>query len=221
MKFAKNLKLAGLVLLVSATVFFGFHFFFGKDTATPPPSDNGVQNEQYLEELAYLRQMSEKLETELTQLKAEQSEVTKEYEEKIAALEQQLKEREESFEEAPTAAPTYTYTVENNAITITGYAGAETKLSIPSHIDGLEVVAIGREAFKNSALTEVVIPDTVKKLDWFAFYGSSQLLGVAIPTSVTKIEYGAFDGCGKLTICCEKDSYADKYARSYGMRVAN
>lgn len=215
----KILKIGGIMLLAAAAVFFGFHFFFGGEE-TPDAVVDGQGNEQ-LQELAYYRQLSEQLETELTELKEEQYTTNKEYEERIAELENLLKQQEGPEQVTPPSSAAYTYTVDGNAITITGYSGNDAKLSIPATIDGLDVVAIGREAFKDSALTEVVIPNSVKKIDWFAFYGSHQLASIAIPSSVTKIEYGAFDGCDKLTVYCEQNSYADKYARSYGMRVAN
>jgi hypothetical protein len=173
----------------------------------------------YVEELAYYRAKTEQLETELSQLKQEQYTAQKEYEERISELELLLRAEEESTE--PPASVTYTYTVSENTVTITGYSGNETRLVIPDNIDGLPVSTIGRESFKNSVLVEVVIPDSVKKIDWFAFYGSRALTSVTIPSSVSKIEYGVFDGCEALTIHCERNSYADKYARSYGMRVSN
>lgn len=216
----KIVKIGGVFLLAAAAVFFGFHFFFGGADSSDMP-EGGNEGNENLQELAYYRELSAQLETELSQLKQDQYTANKAYEERISELELLLKEQEENENEEPAATITYTYIVEQNAVTITGYRGSDTKLSIPAVIDGLEVAKIGREAFKNSTLTEVILPDTVKKIDWFAFYGSSQLTSVSIPSSVTKIEYGVFDGCDKLTVSCEKNSYADKYARSYGMRVAN
>ena len=215
----KLVKIGGVLLLAAAAVFFGFHFFFGEAAPVDPTTPSGGEEDEYLEELTYYRERSEQLETELSQLKQEQYTANKAYEERISELELLLKAEEEK--EEPPVTATYTYTVSENTITITGYTGTETKLSLPEAIDGLAVVAIGRDAFKNSALTEVVIPDTVKKIDWFAFYGSGQLTSVTIPSSVTKIEYGVFDGCEALTVHCARNSYADKYARSYGMRVVN
>ena len=115
----------------------------------------------------------------------------------------------------------YICTVSEGGVVINGYIGQETTISLPSHIDGLPVVGIGREAFRSCDLREIVLPDTVKRIDWFAFYQSPMLERVDIPTSVSKIEYGAFDGCDRITVVCERNSYADQYARSFGMKVVN
>jgi len=216
----KILKIGGILFLAAATVFFGFHFFFGGEDVDDVTGDPGEQNVQQLEEITYYRERTAQLETELSLLKEQQYSTAKQYEDRIAELEQLLAKSEET-ETPPQAPAVYTYTVSDNVITITGYSGDAKTLSIPQTIDGLTVVAIGREAFKDSALQEVTIPDTVKTIDWFAFYGCRALQSIVIPTSVTKIEYGVFDGCNMLTIRCEKNSYADKYARSYGMRVSN
>ena len=215
----KIVKIGGVLLLAAAAMFFGFQFFFADKTEEIPLPNEGDGEDQYIAELAYYRERTEQLETELLQLRQEQYTAKQEYEERISELELLLKAEEEPT--APPESATYTYIVSDNTVTITGYSGGATKLIIPDTIDGLPVATIGREAFKNSALVEVVIPSSVKKIDWFAFYGCRDLSSVTIPSSVSKIEYGVFDGCEHLTIHCEKNSYADKYARSYGMRVSN
>ena len=115
---------------------------------------------------------------------------------------------------------TYTYVVENGEITLTGYLGREEKVSVPDAIDGKRVTRIGKETFRETVVQEVVLPATVTHIDWFAFYGCFGLRSITLPQSVAKIEYGAFDGCSSsLTIKCEKDSYAERYAKSYGLSV--
>ena len=219
----KILKIGGILFLAAATVFFGFHFFFGQDEVKDTTGDVGEGINTHLEELAYYRELTVQLETELSELKQEQYTTAKQYEDRITELELLLKESEANADPQQPQMPqaTFTYTVSDDQITITGYSGSETKLTIPASIDGFDVIAIGRDAFRESALTEVIIPSTVQKIDWFAFYASNNLTSVAIPSSVTKIEYGVFDGCDKLTVYCEKNSYADKYARSFGMSVSN
>ena len=218
----KILRIGGILFLAAAAVFFGFHFFFGDSKVDEPTGDTDNQNNQQLQEIAYYRERTEQLETELSLLKEQQYSTSKQYEDRIAELEQLLTNSEEQQPTPPEpTSAIYTYTVSDNTITITGYSGDATTLIIPESLDGLPVVAIGREAFKDSSLREVTIPPTVKTIDWFAFYNSQSLERIVIPQSVTKIEYGVFDGCNKLTISCEKNSYADKYARSYGMRVSN
>ncbi len=63
--------------------------------------------------------------------------------------------------------------------------------NIPKKIDGKEVVEIGRNAFKNSELTKLVIPNTVKKIGESAFYRCS-LKEISISNSVIEIGVNAF-----------------------------
>lgn len=159
------------------------------------------------------------LEKEVEGLKEAQYLSSSAYEEKIAELKSEL-EKDRPSENIPTEDDArYTYTVANNAVALTGYEGSVGILTVPEYIDGLPVETIGREAFKGADCTEVILPERLKKIDWFAFSSCEQLKKVYIPSSVSKIEYGAFDGADRIVIVCVKDSYAYKYARSYGLDV--
>lgn len=65
-------------------------------------------------------------------------------------------------------------------------------LVIPNSIGEYNVVRIGKQAFSNSQLTSVSIPDSVISIGDFAFSGN-QLTSVTIPNSVTYIGVWAFD----------------------------
>ena len=159
------------------------------------------------------------LEKEVEGLKEAQYLSSSAYEEKIAELKSEL-EKDRPSENIPTEDDArYTYTVANNAVALTGYEGSVGILTVPEYIDGLPVETIGREAFKGANCTEVILPERLKKIDWFAFSSCELLKKVYIPSSVSKIEYGAFDGADRIVIVCVKDSYAYKYARSYGLDV--
>ncbi len=117
--------------------------------------------------------------------------------------------------------PTFTYTIENGGVTILSYTGKGTKVEVPSQIEGQTVRAIADRAFENrTALTSVILPEGIEKIGWFAFSGCVSLENVTLPKTLTSVEYGAFENCNsKLTVHCTKGSYAESYARSYGMRV--
>ena len=115
----------------------------------------------------------------------------------------------------------FRYTVQENTATITKYEGNDTYLVIPSQIDGKSVTAIADSAFSSDSLQTVVIPNGVISIGWFAFQGCPALTSITIPSSVTSIGYSAFSALSnKLTIYCHSDSFAQKYAKSYGLSYA-
>ncbi|GIP30817.1 leucine-rich repeat protein [Paenibacillus sp. J2TS4] len=75
--------------------------------------------------------------------------------------------------------------------TITGYTGTEVNVVIPSKIQGVSVLKIGDNAFKEKQLQSVVIPNSVTSIGNFAFLGN-QLLSIDIPDSVNSIGGHAF-----------------------------
>ncbi|OAK70520.1 hypothetical protein ABB05_12225 [Lederbergia galactosidilytica] len=74
---------------------------------------------------------------------------------------------------------------------IIDYDGEEKNVVIPSHIDGMEVVSIGPDAFWNKGLTSVILPPTLSVIGFYAF-AFNELKEVRIPKSVVLIEDGAF-----------------------------
>jgi len=89
------------------------------------------------------------------------------------------------------SADDFSYEIENDGVTITGYKGKRINVVIPNEIDGLPVVAIGDYAFYENELTNVVIPDSVETIGYAAF-ADNQLTNVVIPDSVKTIENSAF-----------------------------
>ena len=137
-----------------------------------------------------------------------------------------------------------TYTSENGQVTITGLekdSGCGV-LVIPEKIKGMPVTAIADEAFvRNNLLWEVRIPDSVQTLgsDLFCccenltavtlpegirsiaesvFWNCVNLKRVTIPESVTEIETNAFDTCKSVILVGKAGSYAEKYAKKYGLQ---
>ena len=110
------------------------------------------------------------------------------------------------------------YIVENGAATVTGYEGTHALVRIPESLDGYPVKKIGERAFEgNVTLAAVVVPEGIEAIDWFAFYDCSSLLEINVPSSVTVIGHAVFDGCPHVTMVCEVGSYAESYAKSYGI----
>lgn len=112
---------------------------------------------------------------------------------------------------------TFRYRVENGGAVITGYSGSAKLLTVPAELDGHPVTGVGERAFEGAEIAAIVLPDGVSSVGWFAFYGCTELVNITIPASVTAIGYAVFDGCPDVTVVCPADSYAARYARSYGL----
>lgn len=94
----------------------------------------------------------------------------------------------------------FTYGIlSSNSAVITKYNGtADGKITIPSTLGGYSVTSIGSLAFSSDTISEVVIPEGVKKIDTWAFEYCENLSAVTIPKSVTTIAGVAFIGCSNL-----------------------
>jgi Flp pilus assembly protein protease CpaA len=78
----------------------------------------------------------------------------------------------------------FTYTTNNNQITITGAFGQGGPLIIPDTIDGLPVTAIGREAFYDySGISSVTIPNSVTSIGSYAFSHCFNLINITVAES--------------------------------------
>ena len=75
------------------------------------------------------------------------------------------------------------------------YTGTESEVVIDS-IDGHDVVSIGGDAFADTAVTSVTLPDTLTGIYKGAFRNTPNLGSIVIPDSVTVIESDAFKGSG-------------------------
>lgn len=70
----------------------------------------------------------------------------------------------------------------------------------PESANGYQVIRIGRKACQSCKdLTSIVIPSSVKSIEYDAFSYCEGLTSVSIPNSVTSLEFGAFEGCIGLT----------------------
>ena len=99
----------------------------------------------------------------------------------------------EDVEMTAMAASDFTVEILNGGgVSITGYNGSATNLTIPEKINGREVLAIGYSAFyNNQRLTSVTLPSTLQTIGDYAFSGSG-LTSVTIPKNVTSLGYESF-----------------------------
>ncbi len=170
------------------------------------------------QEQAHLKTI-ERLEGLLEEKDKELADLEQKYLAQIAVLEHRLSalEADSAGKEEEASSVVFRYRVQNGEAVITGYSGEASLLNLPAELDGYPVVAIGERAFEGSGVAGVVVPEGIVSIGWFAFYGCGELTHVTLPQSVQSIGYAVFDGCPDVTLFCPKGSYAEAFAKSYGL----
>ena len=74
-----------------------------------------------------------------------------------------------------------------------------------SFAEGSQIEHIHRGAFQNNNLTEIVLPDSLKRIDGRAFYGND-IETVKIPDGVTYIEEKVFSNLQQITVGSELET---------------
>lgn len=87
---------------------------------------------------------------------------------------------------------------------ITKYNGSESLVVVPSELGGLGVVSAGIEgsygAFEDHhEITELVLPEGLKRICDEVFWGCSGMTKVWLPQSLERIGARAFQGCSEIT----------------------
>ena len=83
---------------------------------------------------------------------------------------------------------------------VIGYTGTASTLAIPETFNGMNVVGIAAEAFKdNKTLTSVTLGANLKTIGYRAFANCEALTAIDLPDAVTTVQWGAFSGCSNLT----------------------
>ena len=87
----------------------------------------------------------------------------------------------------------------DEGISIAGYSGEDTEITIPDEIDGIPVTEIGFAAFLGRAeFTEITLPESLKVINRLAFCQCSSLTTINIPGNVETIGDNAFADCTSL-----------------------
>ena len=208
--FIKATALSGVILLVFLALF-------------SCSGENKASSSSDAKRIAALESQIASLQANKILLEAEYMESINALESQIAALRGQIASTPPASSLSPSTSPEkidFEYKIENGQITITAYKGSSKDLIIPASINGYPVVAIADNAFENSSIVSVSMPETLKSIGWFAFSGCFALERVIIPKNVTEIGYYAFYNTKNPVIYAPSGSYAYQYAKSYGLQVA-
>lgn len=214
-------KITVTMILLSSLLLSSCTSNASEETSVTPKSENTTQSSNY----KYYETEIDRLTSELLDLKEEMYISKKDYENKINELNSQIKDLESTqngndsiFSDMDNISFTpYIYNIEENKLTITKYCGNSNNVTVPSKIDGKQVYKIGENSF-DASIDTIYIEEGIEIIDWFAFSKCTSLSEIYIPSSVRLINYGAFDNRqSSLIIKCKKGSYAEAYAKSYGI----
>ena len=105
----------------------------------------------------------------------------------------------------------YTYDLTANGAIITDYSGTSTGVvTVPDVFEneGVEypVIAIGTKAFEGAVATEIILPETVRKIETYAFNQCANLTKTNIPEGITVIEPYTYSLCSSMSEITIPDS---------------
>lgn len=90
------------------------------------------------------------------------------------------------------------YVTQGQEAMISGVENCPAVLEIPQIIDGYKVVSIGDEAFRGQNIYSLELPETVIYIGRLAFAECKNLEYVVMPDSLRQIDYDAFMACSHL-----------------------
>jgi hypothetical protein len=93
----------------------------------------------------------------------------------------------------------FTFTTNNNALTITHYTGTNGSVVIPDSTNGYPITSIGGLSFYFATMTNVTIGNNVTDIGSYAFHSCGNLTNVTFGSNVAIIGNNAFDNCFNLT----------------------
>ena len=108
----------------------------------------------------------------------------------------------------------FTFTVNNGTATVTGWQGSGERLVLPDTLGGAPVVEIAAGAFTNAACREVILPDTLRRIEPGAFTGCAVESLTLFDNLQTVSDY-AFAGCTALRTLHINAATAPVYSGSY------
>lgn len=108
----------------------------------------------------------------------------------------------------------FTFTVNNGTATVTGWQGSGERLVLPDTLGGAPVVEIAAGAFTNAACREIILPDTLRRIEPGAFTGCA-VESLALFDNLQTVSDYAFEGCTALRTLHINAATAPVYSGSY------
>ena len=108
----------------------------------------------------------------------------------------------------------FTFTVNNGTATVTGWQGSGERLVLPDTLGGAPVVEIAAGAFTNASCREIILPDTLRRIEPGAFTGCAVESLTLFDNLQTVSDY-AFEGCTTLRTLHINAATAPVYSGSY------
>lgn len=110
--------------------------------------------------------------------------------------------------------------IDQDKAEIVKYVGSGSAVIVPENIEGRSVTALGPYTFSEHGkdLREVILPDTVRRIGRYAFYGCANLQKIVLTDTLQDIGGGVFTGCRIREIevdlyhgrkCCLRDIVAE------------
>lgn len=107
---------------------------------------------------------------------------------------------------------------DGSTITVIGYKGSGTAITIPEKIDGMSVTGVGHDylnSYNFASVISMVIPNSVTSIGEYTFAGCDSLTSLTIPDSVANIGSKAFEKCIALKSIIIPDGVASIEANTF------
>lgn len=103
--------------------------------------------------------------------------------------------------DAPQPSPVsdFEYVLTDQGAIINKYIGAATYVTIPSQIEGTDVIELAPGCFEESVIEYVSLPESVQIIGAAAFMNCTKLSTIILPEKMEEIRSKAFENCTSLT----------------------
>lgn len=112
----------------------------------------------------------------------------------------------------------FEYELKDGVAIIVGYTGTDMDIIIPSEVANRPVTIIAQDAFKEYDMKSIVIPESVVRIEGYAFYGCKLLEKVTLPSKLEYLGGAAFGACESLV---ELDLPDHVYLETFDRKVSN